>query len=566
MSMTAASAALISISSAARWLIGPVLDKELRVASRRVRWYVLRAGYAAMLASLVMVTWGSTVRTGPAVVLASRMPEVAKVVATAITWLQFLAAQGLAMILLSSAIGEEIRKGTLSALLTSPISSFQIVVGKLLGRMLQVLMLLAISLPVLAILRLLGGVPWNYVLAGGCLTLTATLFVGALSLWLSTYYRYGGKAISVTVLVALVLFIIPSAVLSWMGSFRLLNTRTGTMAAVVSVVDKISPFHALYAITAELWSPGVGAAGAPWWLNSLILLGLTLVLLTLSIRRVRRAAVASMSSDRKSAGAAAGRAIKRLLGHANAPAAGVGPIMHVKGSPVVWKETRRGLLYGWSLGDLVICTVALAAVIFFATFLNATGSEPAMGAGLFIAWLLSLLVLIRLVVECAGNVPREREARTWPILLTTLLEDNEIVNGKAKAALLRNGPLLITLAAIYVLFFAVFPRAETLLVAGMALMSQVVSILLVIGIGSYFGVTLKTRASAVVATIVVCLAMKYVIGGMFVFVAAALAAGPGAGAGGLGFILVMLIPAVIQVAIAVSAIRVAAQRVRHDVF
>jgi ABC-type transport system involved in multi-copper enzyme maturation permease subunit len=539
---------------------GPIFDKELRVASRRVRWYVLRVGYAAALTFLIMVTWSATVRSGPAVVLASRMPEVAKTVTTAVTWLQFLAAQGLAVILLSSAIGEEIRKGTLSALLTTPITSFQIVVGKLLSRMLQVLVLLAMSLPVLAILRLFGGVPWEYLLAGGCVTLTTTLFAGALSLWLSTYCRYGSKAISVALVTSAFLFIVPEGVQSSLGSYRI-----GKVASLLPILEVVSPFRALYVATVELWTPRVTPTGvhAPWVPNSLIMLGLTLLLLTLTIRRVRKAAVQSMSGEKRSAGATAGRVIKRFLWGAGAMASPAGSVRHVQGPPMVWKETRRGLVCGWSLSDVVICGIALALVIIPAAILDVTGSEPAIGMALFIAWLLSILVLIRLVVECAGSVPREREARTWPILLTTLLEDKEIVNGKAKAALLRNAPLLITLAAIYLLFLVVFPRVETLLVAVMALTSQVVAILLVIGIGSYFGITVKRRASAIVATIVVCLAMKYAIGGLCLSTAAI---GTVDWIPALGLFIGMLLSALVQIVIAIAAIQVAAQRVRRDVF
>jgi len=544
-------------------LTGPLFDKELRVASRRIRYYALRTGYAAVLAFLVMVTWSSTVRTGSAVVLASRMPEVAKTVTTAITWLQFFAAQGLAVILLSSAIGEEIRKGTLSALLTTPITSFQIVIGKLLSRMLQVLVLLAMSLPVMAILRLLGGVPWEYVLAGGCVTLTTTLFVGALSLWLSTYYRYGSKAISTAVLLVLVLFIIPSAMLHWMNSLGLVNTRAGTWAEVASILDLISPFIVLYEITDDLWSPGISAAGAPWGLNSLIMLGLTLLLLSMTIWRVRKAAVAAMSGPRKSAGAVVGRAVKRLLWNAGKATAAAGPVKHVTGSPVVWKETRRGVWYGWSLSDIAICSLALTGAVVPFWLVGLSGGKP-MGLGLFIAWCLSILLVIRLAVECAGNVPREREARTWPILLMTLLEDKEIVNGKAKAALLRNAPLLITMAVITLFLFVVFPRPETLLAAGWGLISQVASILLAIGIGSYFGVTIKTRMSAVVATIALCLTVKYGIGWIFLPVAGVIAMGSGGAV--WGFFLGMIVPCVIHVTIGVAAIRVAAQRVRHEVF
>jgi ABC-type transport system involved in multi-copper enzyme maturation permease subunit len=545
-------------------LAGPIFDKELRVASRRVRSYALRAVYAGALASLILVSWTSAIHSGSGVVLASRMPEVAKTVTTAVTWLQFFAAQGLAVIMLSSAVSEEIRKGTLSALMTSPVSSFQIVVGKLLSRMLQVLMLLAMSLPALAVLRLLGGVPWDYVLAGGCITLTTALCAGAVSLWLSTHCRFGGNVVSAVVLIALTFYIAPWAALLWLASRQILSF--GVAATINSVIN---PFHALLAATTELWRPGSGLGGVskPWLLNSLVMLGLSFILLALAIRRVRKAAVAAMGGKRESLAVAAGRAVGGLLGFRQATAESSRPIRPVRGSPILWKETRRGLWYGWSLSDLVICAIVLAAILISTTVFDLVGSGFIAGAGLSLAWMLSFLVLLRLALDCAGSVPREREARTWPILLTTLLDDKEIVYGKAKAALLRNAPLLVTLVAAYLFSLVALPRAEMLLLAGWSFMSQVVSVLLVVGLGSCFGVYIKARSAAVVVTIVVYLAMKYVVGAMLIPIVLLLAGvGRFAEPDRWAVLPLMAVPAGIQVVMAVVALRVATLRVRRDIF
>jgi len=560
----------VRLLSIVAWCAGPILDKELRVASRRFRYYALRVGYAGALMFLILVTWTSAMHTGSAVVLASRMPEVAKTVTTAITWLQFGVAQVLAIVLLSSAVSEELRKGTLSALMTSPISSFQIIVGKLLSRLLQVLMLLAMSLPALAILRLLGGVSWNYVLAGGCVTLTTALCAGALSLWLSTHCRYGSKVVSTAVLIALAFYIAPWGILLWLGSRQIVNL--GVARTVNSVVN---PFHALYAATVELWTPLGGPAGVsqPWLLNSLTMLGLSLVLLALAIRRVRKAAVADMGGKRESVAAAAGRVVGRLLRSKGIAVRIDRPIRHVTGSPIIWKETRRGLWYGWSVSDIVVCTIALACVIVpLAVFGLAAGSEPVAGVAMFLAWMLSVLVLVRLAVDCAGNVPREREARTWPILLTTLLDDKEIVYGKAKAALLRSAPLLITLVAIHLSgLIALVPTGGLSIMgsmAGLSFMSQIVSVLLVVGLGSCFGMYIKTRSAAVVVTIVIYLAMKYMVGALLIPMAMIVLMGAGryGTAGGWGMLPLMVIPAAIEVAMAIVALRVAALHVRRDIF
>lgn len=540
---------------------GPVFEKELRVASRRVRHYVLRTGYAVVLVLLIVIAWNSATRRGSAVIQASRMPEVAKSVTTTVVWLQFLAAQGLAVILLSSAVSEELRKGTLNVLLTTPVTGVQIVVGKLLSRMLQVLVLLAMSLPVLAILRLFGGVPWEFVLAGGCITLTTALWAGSLSLWLSTHCRHGNQAISLTVVLTLFLFVLPSAVLSGLHSWGLLNSYVGFGTVVVRAGNLLSPFHALFEMTTSLWSPGAGRTGTiPSWVwNSLIMLGLASVLLTLTVRRIRTAAMTRMSGEKKTSWMLACSAVGRLLGRRGGKARAARPIRHVKGSPITWKETRRGLLYGWSVSDIVICVLVLAVSIIPMIMSSIAGSEASAALGMFLAWVLAVLVLLRLAAECAGSVPREREARTWPILLTTVLEDRQIVSGKIKAALLRNVPLLAAQAAILLCILVTSLRPETLVYVGWHVLSQSASILLVIGVGSYVGLAIKTRGSAIVTAIVACLMLKYGI--LWMFLAMGIHAPRSS-----GVVLAVVAPAVIHVTIAVVAIHAAMQRVRSNVY
>ena len=94
-------------------LTGPLFDKELRVSSRQRRFYALRCAYVALLASVVTVLWLSAVRTGKTTsvaVLISRMSEAGKRIITTILWFQFLTSQLLAAVLLSGAIGSEIRQ------------------------------------------------------------------------------------------------------------------------------------------------------------------------------------------------------------------------------------------------------------------------------------------------------------------------------------------------------------------------------------------------------------------------------------------------------------------------
>jgi ABC-type transport system involved in multi-copper enzyme maturation permease subunit len=528
-------------------LAGPLLDKELRMASRRRRHYILRAGYAAVLILLVFVTWGPAVAHGSATLRISRMPEVAKTVTTTVVWFQFVAAQAFAIVMLSSAVSEETRKGTLGVLLTTPITSLQIVVGKLFSRMLQVLLLLAMSLPMLALLRLLGGVPLDYVLAGVCVTLSATLMVGSASLWLSTCTRRSHKVVSAAVLLyAVALVALPLFRLWWPMSWPLRGTA-------LFLVNAIDPVGVLYNATIRLWSPGVGPARAAWPTNCLTMLGLTVVLLALAVRRTRRAAVAGLTD--KAASVPAKYVLEHLFRRARRGGPAAAGIKRVTGSPIVWKETRQGLVYGWSLSDIAVCVLALltAAVCLVVTTPQRRG--PVVPLWFLISWILSLLVFFRLVVDCAGSVPRERDARTWPILLATPLEGTEIVYGKARAVLLHNAPLMATVGLLDLLTLAASPNMAP--ISGFSVVSQATSVLLIVGLGSYFGVLVKTRAGAVAATIGVFLGVKYIATIMLVISAASGPAGP------VGWI---LISSVIYLVVALVAIMGATCRVRHAVF
>jgi len=103
------------------------------------------------------MSWMATIRPGGSrIVMASRMSDVSRYVTMALVIFEFLAIPLLAAVMLGSAISEEIRKGTLATLLTTPITHWQLVAGKLLSRLLQLALLMAMSLPLLAILRVFG--------------------------------------------------------------------------------------------------------------------------------------------------------------------------------------------------------------------------------------------------------------------------------------------------------------------------------------------------------------------------------------------------------------------------
>ena len=271
-------------------LTGPIFDKEMRVSSRRRRNYVLRFLYIGLFTFLVASVWlNSIVHSTTSVYQASRMASAGQAIVTAILWFQFVAAQVIAVVMLSTSISDEIYKRTLGVLMTTPIGSFQIVIGKLTSRLLQIVLLLAISLPLLAVVRVFGGVPWGYLLCGLCVTLTAVVFVGALSLFFSIFTRRAYTAIIESILVTGFLFgVMPAMMLASLASFK--SSFKVPINRVLGALLYVNPYMLMETAAEALYTARPTVSGVwPW--HCAVMLGLSSLLLLLAMIFVRKAAL-----------------------------------------------------------------------------------------------------------------------------------------------------------------------------------------------------------------------------------------------------------------------------------
>jgi len=545
-------------------LAGPIFDKELRVASRRRRLYVLRFGYVALLVLLFLRLWFLMLRSGQAgggVFQVSRLGELGKGIVLAVLWLQFLSGQILAAVLLSDAIGAEVRQRTLDVLFVTPIRSLQIVMGKLLSKLLQLVSLLAISLPVLAVVRVFGGVPWGSVIAGLCVTLSASLFGGALSLLLSISSRHFYHAVLTVGLSFIVIWGLVPLVLGHLASAQCIAGTTVTF-----LLGLTNPFVVMADLTRGILT-GVGGMGlsAAWPRHCLFLLGSAGILLAWSVWRVRRIAlrVAPLRVPETTTEAGAR--------HWGAPRA----IRPVTGSPIVWKERCRPLFQTRRHGIVLICVLAVALACLLILVIRAGGPVHVV---LFpLAQILQLLFVLGLAGGAAGSITKEREARTWPILLATPLDDGEIVKGKALGVFLRNLPLLLPLPVLYWLPFVLGPSnqrtaPEFVLWAVLLACGLAGTTLFLLGTGLYFSTRLKTTTAAVVATLAVYYLPKLFFCGflspLFVVSAGMLAVvgGGSSGPAAPAILLIGIAPAAVYVGVGLFFMRRATARVRREVF
>lgn len=397
---------------------GPIFGKELRVASRRRRNHALRVGYLGALALILMAFYASILpNRNYSQTVAMRMQEQAELgrVFFVVFSVFCICCMGLiAPVLTSTAINSERLGKTLGVLLMTPITSWQIVSGKLFARLLICFLLIGLSLPVLALVRLLGGAEVSQMCAILCLTTSFALSCGAIGLFFSTFINRTYAAILMSYAALFVVyFLIPT--------FALTMSR-GSPGVMMAVMASNPVVNVVFVVIPEAFIM-TGNPLMQWLPGVLIQLGLTLFLLILSAAMIRRI---SRKADERATGQPA---LPPLPESADLAGAAPGRKSAMVGdNPVLWRETRKPLsarINGPILGLVVIAVLLISYAVFASSDAlderELHGVYGVMFNGLY--WLLC-------TVLAATAIAQEKESDTWTLLLATPLSGDSVVMGK----------------------------------------------------------------------------------------------------------------------------------------
>ncbi|MHC4658381.1 MAG: ABC transporter permease [Planctomycetota bacterium] len=423
------------------------------------------------------------------------MARAGQTIISFIIWFQFFATQLVAIIMLSTSISDEIYNRTLGLLMTTPINSFQIVMGKLFSKLLQLILLMAITLPLLAIVRVFGGVPWVYVLSSLCITLTAVIFVGSLSLFFSIFNRRAYVVIIITILTVGVLFaLIPLLTVLVVETTDL--ERSVSEKTLASVLFHPNPYGMLIYGTQMMVNPrGMGPISLSWPLHCGIMLAASAAVLSLSVNRVRKVAL-RQATGQLDTFKPRRRRRKKSSSQTIVSDEPTGPIRRINGSPTIWKELRTPIFRRHKIAAFVIIGISL--VVLFTTYLlwemenDLDQDEVHM---LYVSIFMGLGMLFTIVLP-ATCITSEKESRSWPLLLATTLSDGQILFGKFIGILRRCLPIWLFLFGHLCLFALIgYIHAVAILQMGIVVTWIIVFLSCT---GLYFSSRFKRTTTAVI--------------------------------------------------------------------
>jgi ABC-type transport system involved in multi-copper enzyme maturation permease subunit len=477
------------------WLTGAILEKELRVASRRRRNYVLRVIYLLVFTLILALIWAESVssQSRSSIYDIATMSQVGLSITTFVVWFQFIATQFITVILLSTAISDEIYNRTLGVLMTTPISSFHIVSGKLASRLLQLLVLICVTLPVLAAIRVFGGVPWSFLITSTVVTLCCVIFVGSLSLFYSIFCRRAYIVMIATFLtMAMVFLLLPSMVVLAVEVASMGHSASAEKF-LTSLFTIGNPWGFLIELCDEAFSarstrsPGF----APLWLHCAVMLSASAAILAASVAFVRRAALRQIVGDVSTAASPGTRR--------NGQTKPGDRISRVSGSPIVWKELHTPLFRKKRVRSIILG--ALAGLVLVTMYLLCWASGE-LHEGYVQALFMSALALFGLLFAAtvpAGAISSEKESRSWLLLLTTTLGDWNILLGKVLGSLRRVLPCF-GLLILHMAFFTLVGWIHPICLLQLPVIMLGI-VLFMTGSGLYFSSLFRHTTTAVVVNV-----------------------------------------------------------------
>ena len=421
-------------------LLGPVFTREVVIAPRRTRIYIARSVYAAALLLLICTAW--LVLTGTQIVRdVSDLAQFAALVFQILAPLQLALAVFFSAMLAASAVAQEKDRRTFVLLLLTNLSNQELVLGKLLASLLNVLVMFAAGLPVFMLLSLLGGISVGQIARTAAVTAASIIVCGSLGSTLALWREKTYQALALFVLI-LVLWLSLGEMLA---AGALGPAPAGLPAHVWATA--VSPWQAILAAARPSTQsvPGWQWLGSPIDLYLLVAAALAVLLNGLAVVRVRawnasgrdEAARKPGEETEKGRGAGTMYAWSGEKGGSPCLPFSLSPLLPfspphriVWDNPILWREIRT-----WAYGRKIL-VVRLTFLVLFAlaagNVWRITNSHEGVGLARGALALLPMLLLSLVLVnaQAVTALTAERDVKALDLLLVSDLTPKEFVFGK----------------------------------------------------------------------------------------------------------------------------------------
>ena len=428
----------------------PVIQRELIGILRSRKALALQVGLATLFALLVVLRWPTDARVD---LSGAQSQQVFRTFGYGLLTTLLL----LVPVFPSTTIVREKRQGTLALLFNSPMPAWSIYFGKLVGVLVFVMLLLAMTLPAATACYAMGGVSlWEDVFALYGLLAVVAIQYASLGLLVSSHTNSTDSALRITYAMVLLLAVVT------LGPHQFLQGQPGLLPKLAAAMRNLSPIPAVMELLGQgdFGSQGlISQAGATLrYVYSALVISAAFMLWTISRMNYSifdQARSQGVITDERGTGMRVLRRIMYLVDPQRRKSAigwFVNPVMVME-----FRSRRFGRTH-WLLRTVAACTV-LSLALSIATTTGTMDWDVETIGGILVVLQVALIALITPSLA-AGLISSERESGGWQLLQMTPLSAGSILRGKLMSVVWTL--LLILLATLpgYAVMMYIDPRMK----------------------------------------------------------------------------------------------------------
>lgn len=183
----------------------PIFKKELRLGARSIKIPLAIMFYNFLLAIITVITIAMC--TLISYYGQGYSYEAMMSIFPIIAWVECIIMMLLIPVIAAGSIAGEREKQTLDIMLTTPIKSWSIIMGKLYTAITSVLMFVISSIPIMSIAFVLGGLSWWSLLGYVFMMIYIAFYVGSIGIFCSSLFKKTILAIVLTLVIELTIII-----------------------------------------------------------------------------------------------------------------------------------------------------------------------------------------------------------------------------------------------------------------------------------------------------------------------------------------------------------------------
>lgn len=398
-------------------MLGPIFAREWLTLPRRPRHYLARSFYLGLLWILGLTTWQATVGWEQPASLGDTA-RFGLLVFQVLVYVQLLLLLFFSTLSAVSAVTQEKDRRTFVLLLLTDMRNYEIVLGKMLGSLLQILVLLAGSVPILFFIVLLGGVAPNQVVQATVVLATTCLAAGSLGSLVALWRDKTFQALALANLFVVLYFFVVHALIFLPRLAHVFPALSSALTTdnVVHWQARLQPFLALQQVIEPDSNPSALPAAYGFALNMVML---SVLMNGLAIWKLRVWNPSGEPIQQRE------RPEDELIDRARAHAA-PGAIRPVWTNPILWREIST-----WAYGRRVFLVKAAYFLVVGLVIYDALSPAPAgewtAARGLVPIAVISLLLI---AAQAVTAITSERDLGSLDLLLVTDLTPKEFIFGK----------------------------------------------------------------------------------------------------------------------------------------